>query len=407
VAEEIKETTESGETSTPPKTNESSGGGSKAFFVRLCYGYVGSYKDTSTMTTEEVIEEFLDKNGVRSPKEFFEKKFKPEQEQKSQPEKPKDIAFTESAEESRNKMLSSERIRYNTIITKKKLKEVLEIGENGVGEATTRLFNADSFGIDNERGSSAYYPVANKISVMGRNFTKEEKGAYQEYGQAFYHECWHAIDNNYNNDVEKDRYGLPTSTQYLSLTHVLSTGITFEDTLIEEYKTINLSQLKDEVNQAVQSYFKSKYGMSKDEIKETYKALESERSKTWNEKGYEAISGFWNIPENKKIRDAYYDTLSIPVPVVKMYSDMSDIVSGGTQGRESLVQCGHTMGYWLRLGSRGKEAFAEVASAKATNPKSYDVMKKYLPNTVKAFEEIYSKLVNGEIKSRGRAKYEH
>ena len=82
MAEEIKETTESGETSTPPKTNESSGGSSKAFFVRLCYGYVGSYKDTSNMTTEEVIEEFLDENGVRSSKEFFEKKFKPSQEQK-------------------------------------------------------------------------------------------------------------------------------------------------------------------------------------------------------------------------------------------------------------------------------------------------------------------------------------
>ena len=47
-----------------------------SFFVRLCYGYVGRYKDTSNMTTEEVIEEFLKNKGVSSPKEFFEKKFK-------------------------------------------------------------------------------------------------------------------------------------------------------------------------------------------------------------------------------------------------------------------------------------------------------------------------------------------
>ena len=67
MAEEIKDIeTEGGDDS-----SQAVKGGSKAFFVRLCYGYVGSYKDTSTMTTEEVIEEFLDKNGVRSPKEFL------------------------------------------------------------------------------------------------------------------------------------------------------------------------------------------------------------------------------------------------------------------------------------------------------------------------------------------------
>ena len=46
------------------------------FFVRLCYGYVGSYKDTSTMTTKEVIDEFLKRKGVSNPKDFFNKYFK-------------------------------------------------------------------------------------------------------------------------------------------------------------------------------------------------------------------------------------------------------------------------------------------------------------------------------------------
>ncbi len=46
------------------------------FFVRLCYGYVGKYKDTSKMTTQEVIDEFLKSKGVSSPREFFQKKFK-------------------------------------------------------------------------------------------------------------------------------------------------------------------------------------------------------------------------------------------------------------------------------------------------------------------------------------------
>ena len=45
------------------------------FFIRLCYGYVGRYKDTSKMTAKEVIEEFLKSKGVASPREFFEKRF--------------------------------------------------------------------------------------------------------------------------------------------------------------------------------------------------------------------------------------------------------------------------------------------------------------------------------------------
>jgi hypothetical protein len=45
------------------------------FFVRLCYGYVGKYKDTSKMTTKEVVEEFLKRKGVSSPREFFDKVF--------------------------------------------------------------------------------------------------------------------------------------------------------------------------------------------------------------------------------------------------------------------------------------------------------------------------------------------
>ena len=44
--------------------------------IRLCYGYVGRYKDTSKMTTKEVVEEFLKRKGVSSPREFFGAKFK-------------------------------------------------------------------------------------------------------------------------------------------------------------------------------------------------------------------------------------------------------------------------------------------------------------------------------------------
>ena len=46
-----------------------------SFFIRLCYGYVEGKlgKDTSKMTTEQVVEEFLKQKGVKTPKEFFAK----------------------------------------------------------------------------------------------------------------------------------------------------------------------------------------------------------------------------------------------------------------------------------------------------------------------------------------------
>lgn len=48
-----------------------------SFFIRLCYGYVGGKlgKDTSKMTTEQVVQEFLKRNGVKTPREFFKKRF--------------------------------------------------------------------------------------------------------------------------------------------------------------------------------------------------------------------------------------------------------------------------------------------------------------------------------------------
>lgn len=53
-----------------------------SFFVRLAYGYVGKTKDTSKMTTQQVIDEFLRMKGVSSPKEFFQKLFRPESQTK-------------------------------------------------------------------------------------------------------------------------------------------------------------------------------------------------------------------------------------------------------------------------------------------------------------------------------------
>lgn len=52
--------------------------GKNNFFVRLCYGYVEHTlgMNTEEMTTREVIQEFLDSKGLKSPREFFDRAFK-------------------------------------------------------------------------------------------------------------------------------------------------------------------------------------------------------------------------------------------------------------------------------------------------------------------------------------------
>lgn len=86
---------------------------------------------------------------------------------------------------------------------------------------------------------------------------------------------------------------------------------------------------------------------------------------------------------------------------IKKWKDMGDILNGLTRGKE-FVCAGHARGYWDKFGdARAAEAFAEIASAKATSPESYAILKEYIPNTVLTFEEIYGKLKSGEIKARG------
>lgn len=42
-------------------------------FIKLCYGVVGSYMDTSKMTVDEVVKEFLRHEGVSSAEEYHDK----------------------------------------------------------------------------------------------------------------------------------------------------------------------------------------------------------------------------------------------------------------------------------------------------------------------------------------------
>lgn len=76
------------------------------------------------------------------------------------------------------------------------------------------------------------------------------------------------------------------------------------------------------------------------------------------------------------------------------YGDLSDMVQA-VFGK-TLTGMGHDHGYFSAKNNRGKEAFAEIMSAKATNPASLEMMKKMIPQTLEIFDEIMGEIRNGK-----------
>lgn len=82
------------------------------------------------------------------------------------------------------------------------------------------------------------------------------------------------------------------------------------------------------------------------------------------------------------------------------WSDLSDMYEGAGGNSYGFAGFGHGRSYWKKRDNlRGAEFFAEAFSAKSSfNKERYELIKKYLPNTCKAFEEIYEKLSKADGK---------
>lgn len=82
------------------------------------------------------------------------------------------------------------------------------------------------------------------------------------------------------------------------------------------------------------------------------------------------------------------------------WSDLSDMYEAAGGNSYGFAGFGHGRSYWKnRDDLRGVEFFAEAFSAKSSsNQERYELIKKYLPNTCKAFEEIYEKLSKADGK---------
>lgn len=294
-----------------------------------------------------------------------------------------------------NKMLQ-EKERFNSkTFTKDRVKKNLDYGTPEMKSQTSILFNEDSFGYSDASRETCYNYGFNAVTIRMKMDGEGEKSAYSP-GAVFYHETWHAIDANYGE--EKGPF------KALSNTYKVSSGKTLQQTLTEEAN--DKEKWKQAKAEVLDFILKEKRAAGED-VDTPIKEFKEIRDRAAGKKDYWERMNILFSREYEQKKKAYEDAIFPTPKAQRIYGDLSDIYSGTTGKPEGLAGMGHDKKYWKDDPShRGKEAFAEIASAKACSSESYNILKKYMPETVKAFEEIYLGLKGGRIKSNGRPKYQ-
>lgn len=383
---------------------EATNGGNR---YSLPYGLCKSVGiNTEGMTPREAWEAWQNKTG--KTKEEAEKEHWNKGESKGEKNKTEKTEETEKLDikSETEKMLSSNRIYDSKSMSKKKIVEQLKYGDKNSLGVTAKLFNDDSFAYrDNER-NTAYFSGFNKVCLKKSVLDDQD---HYERGETFYHETWHAIDYNYGAQVQQSAFGTE-KVQPLSVTYKFDDEKTFKDVVDEEIKNINFEDVKSEIKKELKDYWATK-GIDYDKAKKDFDdSIEKITALRQAGKIDEALS-YRDSEEFKKIKEAHSQVVNkgYPPEITKKWSNLSDMYSStkGNSISRTLVGMGHTASYWRNSSNaRAIEMFAECASAKAANPKSYETLKKYFPETVKRFDEIFEKLKKGDIKSSGRREYQ-
>lgn len=199
------------------------------------------------------------------------------------------------------------------------------------------------------KGRSFCYSGGGSVQI-----SREIYGGNERVENVLFHELGHSIDFTYCDGYRKETtyvQGIKiedTPKATLSYCYKTSNGMTLDETLKKE--------LSPSVKQQMLSDYKNEISQIND-----YESREKARAK---------------------------------------WCDLSDMYEGAGGNSRGFANYGHGRQYWKRSkDKRGIEFFAEAFSAKSSsNQERYELIKKYLPNTCKAFEEIYEKLSKADGK---------
>ena len=360
----------------------------------LCKG-VGI--DTTGMTPREAWAAYTGKTGISkgdAEREHWGEDKSDNKEPKEESKQEMKEEETKSREEAINKMLESDRIKETRTFKKKRIKENLSYGTEEMQSTTANLFNDDSFSYENDKKKGTYFsPLGNRVQYkMGDD---GGEGSVYSKGGVFYHETWHAIDKNYGENKE-----------YISKSYVFDDGQTFLDKVNRDTSSgnINWKSVKEEIENDRKAFIKEA-GYTEEQIKKINNNFKAKIDE-WHNLPTPRPKYNEYVEKSEEYKAAYEYSKAVSEAenrLKRKWGDLSDFYSGYAKSHYGLVGLGHSSSYWRsRTGTRAVEAFAECASAKATNPESYAVLKKYVPNVVKGFEEIYEALKSGRIKANAR-----
>lgn len=275
-----------------------------------------------------------------------------------------------------------------------------------------------------------YWTVRRSVSLGGESMGNDNN--YSK-GGVFFHESGHALDYSFSSSyVETYSYDYISKKHNKSLSDMIKEEIkqnvdleqvkkdfqeikdsyqndeyrsllNQRDALDEElgeisnnvFKNPQLKDLEQEMStlrkQKVDAFRVGKYEEMKNyqrqamEKQEKYEELSrSLYPKDYQEKR-EKLREFDNKISN--MREEAYNRANVT------YGGFSDMLQASLGSR---LSTGHSRNYFNKdKRNRGTEAFAEIMSAKSTNPKTLEIMQKYIPKTLEIFDEIITNIKKG------------
>lgn len=286
------------------------------------------------------------------------------------------------------------------------------------------------------KGEGYFSAWERKIIVDRAQLTYEN--CYAKYGVAF-HEFGHAIDYTIGDGIKKG--------QYASCVFEDEEGNTMKSLLKEECNSCDWNGLKDEINKKREEFDNKRQGV-RNQLNELEKKKTELKNQIKEQAKQKFIEKYGKTPEEYEQTTEKYDTKPTPEEskrlamvtairwgdmdkllyyadsktlekwnsinygidkyyelyydysygIRRIYGDISDIHSGFFKNQKDengktqwgLVNMGHSTNYWNDRGENAlpKECFAELFQGKTVNPRSYEVMSRYFPKTVKMFEKI-------------------
>lgn len=293
----------------------------------------------------------------------------------------------------------------------KRMNGAFNTGTLEAKEMVTNFFR-DVHGITIRSGNACYIPKEDRVCFRSEDLLVEELDKYHEPGETFYHEIMHAIDYKYGSITTKYKLSNGKTLQETYHGEIAEKKYTWNHKMINEIKNDFKASWDEEIRK---DFSEEEIEMKEKEIAQIAKKISNLESpsikdfpsyqmykEAYNKYSKEFDDNFKLMKEIEKYKETAY------MKTCQKYSALSDMCCYIYKMPMSESICGgHPKTYWkIEYGDVGvRELFAELGSAWARGRKeNIERVRKYFPETVKAFEELIGKVENIRKEKYGNGK---